>query len=164
MLSMFNAVLSNIKDGIREIQSVVYGGDNVTLYDVSPWGIDAQPPKNARGVCDREGRFVVGYRGVDKTASDGELRVYATDKSGNVVSEVHLFSSGKIAVNKGTQLELNVPVVFNKSAKFNDAIEHNGDFKSSGGSFTHNDVNIGSTHKHAIKSGSSAPGPTDVPQ
>ena len=170
MIAMFNTVISHIKNGAREIECMVFGGDRATLYDVSPWGIDAAPPKKQRGVCDREGRFILGYQGVEKKADYGELRIYATDKDGAVVSEVHMYSSGKIAVEKGTVLEVNIPAVFNNPATFNEpvainsALTHKGDLNSSGGSFKHEGVNVGSTHGHRIKSGSSSPGPTDVPQ
>lgn len=157
MNSMFKVILSEVINGVREIQCAVFSGDNVTLKDVTPWGIDSQPVKDAKGFCDREGRFIFGYQGLAKKSKDGETIVYSTDESGKRVAAIHLTNNGEIIILEGLKLICNIEAEFN-------GIKNNGDFKSKGGAFTHNGVNVGSTHVHGIKSGSSAPGPTDVPK
>ncbi|UKA27198.1 hypothetical protein IHC93_19945 [Photobacterium damselae subsp. damselae] len=141
-MKMMKSIVSKVVKGIREIQCEFYKGDTVTLFDVSPWGVDSQPIKGARGVGDREGRFLIGWQNTSKKAKDGETRIYSTNENGDVVAEIYLTSQGEIKISKGKKLIIDIDTEFTCD------------------SVTHNGVSIDNSHLHPI----SKPNITDEPQ
>ena len=123
MIKMFTVTLSSIRNGIREIQAVVFGGDSVTLNDVSPWGIDSQPVKDAKGICSREDRFVLGYQGLAKKAKNGETILYSTDEEGNQVTAIHLTNKGEVIVKEGLKFICNIAAEFNAEVLMNNTLD-----------------------------------------
>lgn len=78
-------------------------------------------------------------------------------------SEVVLYKNGNATVNAAGTATVTAAQDINLNAVGNVNITA-ANVEISSGSLTHNGVNVGETHKHAILGGSSAPGPTDVPQ
>ena len=83
--------------------------------------------------------------GVVKITTNAQVQITATGNASITSSaDVHLTATGDVDVNATGNVNLSATNI-NSTGKFN----HTGDFKASGGVFTHNSKDVGSTHKHS---------------
>lgn len=88
-----------IEKGVRIAKVLRLGDDDVqTAQDAAPWGIDGNPLPDTLAVyaetLDKGAPVIVGYINEEQLAGVGELRTYATDSEGNVVTHVWLKNDG----------------------------------------------------------------------
>ncbi|MBX2906169.1 MAG: hypothetical protein KF744_09035 [Taibaiella sp.] len=100
--------LSSAKGVLRKVKVAVFGpGDVREVPQAAPFGIDSAPVKGMTGVyvgTEQMGkRAVVGYyngNGLPEQAKaeTGEVRLFATDASGNFVFNIWLRANGEVLV------------------------------------------------------------------
>lgn len=103
MTSISKIVSTLIKDGIRELKILAYGGYDVRLVgECLPYGYDTNPIAKAKAfltkVLGNGNDVVIGYRNKQAKAEPGESRLYATDEDGVVKFNIWLRADGSILI------------------------------------------------------------------
>lgn len=88
-----------IVKGSLIIKVLGFGSKDVqTVSSVQPFGIDANPNKNYRGIWARtesaENRILLGILFERATAQPGEIRFYAENDAGSEVYSIHIKKTG----------------------------------------------------------------------
>ncbi|APZ82884.1 hypothetical protein [Flavobacterium phage FL-1] len=99
-LSKFKS--ATIDQGKRIIKVLTMGGA-ATAKEVAPFGIDSQPPPDMSAIysetANKDEAVLLGYINKSQLAGPGEVRAYAVDGSGNVVSFLWLKNDGNLRLN-----------------------------------------------------------------
>lgn len=92
-----------IENTFRIIKSFVRGFRDVkTSFQISTWGDDSQPVKNADAIiadtANDETTVIIGYVTKNAKSNTGEKRIFATDENGNEVIDIYLKNDGTVEI------------------------------------------------------------------